>query len=140
MNASLTDWAHVFQIGLRPSQAELKPANEQERVVAGERRDNLCVVASPDGGRGSLRIHLEAYVYSALLDTGQHAVHELIPGRSAWIHLVQGEARLGDVVPTTGDAAGVVAERAVSITAREASEILLFDLDALACPGFRDWA
>lgn len=56
-------------------------------------------------------------------------VHELAPGRSAWLHVVRGEATLGDVVLTTGDGAGIVADRALSLTAREATEILMVDLD-----------
>ena len=127
-NASLTDWAHVFRIWLRPSAAGREPGYEQKRFSAAERRGVLRVVASPDGRRGSLRIHQDALVYSALLDPGQHLVHELSKGRSAWLHLVQGELTLGDIVLTTGDGAGVTAERSVSLTAREDSEILLIDL------------
>jgi hypothetical protein len=67
-------------------------------------------------------------MYSAMLDPGQHVVHELSQGRSAWLHLVQGEVTLGDIVLRTGDGAGVTAERAVSLTAREETEILLLDL------------
>jgi len=67
---------------------------------------------------------------SALLGPGQHVVHELSPGRTAWLHLVQGEVMLGDVVLTTGDGVGVTAERAVSLTAREETELLLLDLGA----------
>jgi quercetin 2,3-dioxygenase len=129
-NASRTDWAHVFQIGLRPSEAGLEPSHEQKRFSAAERRGVLCVVASPDGRRGSLRIHQDALMYSAMLDPGQHVVHELSQGRSAWLHLVQGEVMLGDVVLTTGDGVGVTAERAVSLTAREQTELLLLDLGA----------
>jgi redox-sensitive bicupin YhaK (pirin superfamily) len=55
-------------------------------------------------------------------------VHELSPGRSAWLHVVQGEVTLGDDVLGTGDGAGVTAERAVSLTAREETEILLLDV------------
>ncbi len=127
-NASRTDWAHVFQIWLRPSEAGLEPSHEQKRFCAAERRGFLCVVASPDGRSGSLRIHQDALMYSAMLDPGQHVVHELSQGRSAWLHLVQGEVTLGDVVLTTGDGAAVTAERAVSLTAREETEILLLDL------------
>jgi Quercetinase C-terminal cupin domain len=43
---------------------------------------------------------------------------------------VQGEVTLGDIVLTTGDGVGVTAERAVSFTAREETEILLLDLGA----------
>ena len=67
-------------------------------------------------------------VYAALLDPGHHVIHELSHGRSAWLHLVEGEVTLGDTVLTTGDGAGFTAERAVSLTAREQTEILLVDL------------
>jgi quercetin 2,3-dioxygenase len=129
-NASRTDWAQVFQIGLRPAQAELEPGLEQKRFSAAERRGGLCVVASPDARRGSLRIHQDALLYSAMLGPGTHVVHELGPGRRAWLHLVAGEITFGDVVLTSGDGAGLTAERAVSLTAREETEILLLDLGA----------
>jgi len=118
-NASRTDGVHIFQLWLRPSQAELDSSSEQKRFCAAERRNVLCVVASQDGRRGSLGIHLNALVHSSILDPGQHIVHELSPGRSAWLHLVQGEVTLGDLVLTTGDGAGFRAERAISLTTRE---------------------
>jgi redox-sensitive bicupin YhaK (pirin superfamily) len=128
INPSRTDWAHVFQIGLRPWEAGLEPSQEQKRFSAAERRGGLCVIASPDARRGSLRVHQDALMYSAMLDPGQHVVHELSQGRRAWLHIVQGEVTLDGVVLSTGDGAGLTAERAVSLTAREQAEILLLDL------------
>jgi hypothetical protein len=128
MNDSHTHWAQVFKIGLRPSASALEAGQEQRRFSAAERRDGLCAVASPDGRRGSLRIHQDAVVYSAVLDTGQHVVHELFRGRGAWLHVVQGEVTLGDIVLATGDGAGATAARAVSFTAREPTEIILVDV------------
>jgi hypothetical protein len=127
-NASRNDWAHVFQIWLRPTEAGLDPSQEQKRFTAAQRHGGLCVVASPDARRGSLRIHQDALLYSALLDPGQHVVHELSAGRCAWLHLVQGEVTLADTVLTTGDGAGITAQRAVSLTARDATEILFLDI------------
>jgi redox-sensitive bicupin YhaK (pirin superfamily) len=127
-NLSRSDWAHVFQIWLRPSDADLVPGQEQKRFSAAERRGVLRVVASSDGRRASLRIHQDAVLCSAMLDPGQHVVHELVPGRSAWLHVVKGEVTLGDVIVGTGDGAGVSGERAVSFTARIETEILLVDL------------
>ena len=129
-NASRTDWAHVFRLWLRPSEAGLEPGREQKRFSTADRRGGLCVVASPDARRGSLRLHQDALLYSALLGPGKHVVHELGEGRSAWLHLVEGEITLGDVVLSSGDGAGFTAERAVSLTAREETEILLVDLGA----------
>ena len=127
-NASRSAGAHVFRIWLRPAQAELEPGHEEKRFSAAQRRGGLCVVASFDARRGSLRIHQDALVFSALLDPGQHVVHELSQGRSAWLHLVQGEVTLGDQILTTGDDAGVTAARAVSFTARERTEVLMLDV------------
>ena len=127
-NASRTDRAHVFHISLRPSEAGLEPSHEQRRFSAAERRGGLRVVASPDARRGSLRVHQDVLIYSALLGPGQHVIHELSQGRSAWLHLVEGEVSLGDLVLTAGDGAGITGERAVSLTAREESEILLIDV------------
>lgn len=127
-NASRSNWAQVFQLLLAPSEPGLERDHEQKRFSTAQRRGGLCVVASADARRGSLRIHQDALTCSALLDPGQHVVHELSPGRMAWLHLVEGEVTLGDFVLTTGDGAGVTTERAVSLTAQSESEILLLDL------------
>jgi hypothetical protein len=128
-NASRVDHARVFHMGLRPSQADRASSHEQKRFSTAERRGVLRVVASPDGRSGSLRVDEDARVYSALLESGQHLVHELSPGHRAWVHVVRGEITLGDVVLTMGDGVGVTAERAVSLTAAATStEILLLDL------------
>lgn len=127
-NASRSNWAHVFQVRLRGAEVALDPGREQKRFSAAERRGGLCIVASPDARKGSLRLHQDARVYAALLEHGQHVVHELGSERAAWLHLVRGEIALGDVVLTDGDGAGFTTERAVALTAREDSEILMLDL------------
>jgi redox-sensitive bicupin YhaK (pirin superfamily) len=127
-NASRTDWAHVFRLWIRCSGAALEPDSEQQRFYSADRRGALCVVASHDARRRSLRIHQDAVIYSAVFDSGQHLVYELTPGRSAWLHLVRGEAKLDDLILTTGDSAGLSDQRAVSLTVQEETEILLLDL------------
>jgi redox-sensitive bicupin YhaK (pirin superfamily) len=127
-NASRTGFTHFFQIWLRPSRPGLETSYEQKRFSEAQRRGLLCVVVSPDGREGSLCVHRNALIYSSILDPGQHLVHELRQGRSAWLHVVRGDAALDDLVLATGDGAGVTAEIAVSLTAREKTEILLVDL------------
>ena len=129
-NASRTDWAHVFLISLRPSEVGIDCAYEQKRFTTAQRHNVLCVVASPDGRKGSLRLHEDARIYSGILDPGHHLVHELLPGRSAWLHIVSGEAKLNDTVLTQGDGVGVTNEPSVSLTVRENTEILLVDVGA----------
>ena len=128
LNASRADSAHVYEIWLRSWEAELEPTQEQRRFSVAQRRGGLCAIASPDGRRESLRIHQDALVYSALLDPGQHVAHQIRPGRRVWLHVLEGEVKVGDDVLNTGDGAGLSAERALSITAAEKTEILLLDL------------
>ncbi|MGB8932449.1 MAG: pirin family protein [Anaeromyxobacteraceae bacterium] len=128
VNASQTDWAHVFRIWLPPGEAVADPGVEQKRFTAAERRGRLLVVASSDARGGSLRIHQDAVIHASLLDPGHHVVHGLSPGRSAWIHVLWGEVTLGDVVLAAGDGAGVAGVRAISLTARREASILLIDV------------
>jgi hypothetical protein len=76
----------------------------------------------------------DAILYSGLLDAGQHVVHELLQGRRAWLHVVEGELKLGDLRLEVGDGVGITAERALSFTADSACEVLLLDLPAVASP------
>ncbi len=134
-SVSRSDWVHFFRISLRPSQLGLAPGHEQAHFTAGQRRNVLCVVASPDGRKESLRIQQNALIYSSILDPGHHFVHELEPKRSAWLHMIYGEATLNDIVLTTGDGVGVSSERSLSLTVHETTEILLVDLGPLkSCP------
>jgi quercetin 2,3-dioxygenase len=127
-NQSRTDSARFFQIWLRSWELGLQPEHDQRRFTAAQRRGGLCGVASHDARAGSLRIHQDAQIYSALLDPGSYVVHELAPARREWLHIVQGEVALEDTILTTGDGAGVTGQRAVSFMAREESEILLINL------------
>lgn len=127
-NPSLVDGAHVFQLCLGPLPPGIEPRHEQRRFSTAQRRGGWCVVASPDGRNGSLRGAQDALMFAALLDPGQHVVHELASARSAWLHVVDGEATLDGLVLTSGDGAGLTGERVVSLTAREETEILLVDL------------
>ena len=55
-------------------------------------------------------------------------VHGLEPGRSAWLHVVEGEILINDLDLQTGDGAGLSDKISVSFTAQMPTEILLFDL------------
>jgi hypothetical protein len=127
-NASRSDWLHIFQASLRPAEAELAPCEEQRLYPAAQRKGRLCVIASPDGRRGSLHIHQDVRIFTAMLEPGHHVVHELLPSRSAWLHVVLGKLTMEGFILSRGDGVGVSDQPAVSFTACEQSEILLFDL------------
>ncbi len=133
-SVSRSDWVHMFRISLRPWQIGVGCEHEQKRFTEAQRRNVLCVVASADGRNGSLRIHQDVLVCSAILDPGHHLVHTLAPDRTAWLHAVCGEATINDIVLTQGDGVGVTNERSVSLTVQESTEFLLVDMGPTICP------
>ncbi len=124
-NPSRSAWARVFQISMHSAEGELQPGRETKRFSIAQRRRELCVIASPDGRDGSLRIQSDAHIHSAILDSGRHLAHELAPESGAWLHVVTGEVQMGDDVLTTGDGAGIEAEHAISLIAHDDSEVLI---------------
>jgi len=128
INESLIGRSQAFQIWFRPEGGESRSRPEQAQFTNAERRGVLRPVASSDGKSGSLRIHQDMQVYSSILLTGQHVVHEIGRGRGAWLHVVEGRVALRDLVLDTGDGAGLEDEVAVSITAQAPSEVLLINL------------
>ncbi len=128
INDSFGETAHVFQGGLTRDVETRDSADEQQRFTLAEREGVLRLVASPDGRHSSLSIDRDIRVYSSILGVGSHAIHELDAGRRAWLHVVKGRIRLQALHLRTGDGAALVDERAVSFTAEEPSEVLLFDL------------
>ncbi len=133
-NPSRSDWAHLFRIYLFSPSANTDPGSAQKRFSTAERRGRLCLVASDDGRDGSLAISRGARIFSAIVVTGQHVVHELPRDSCVSLHVVDGEVALDDIVLNKGDGVGLEDERALSFTAREDSEVLLLQVDAPGLP------
>jgi len=128
LNGSPADPARIFQCCFTPDRNSLKTRPEKRHFPIAERRGVLRLVFSPDGKNGSLRLRQNVRGYSAVLDTGHHVVHELTEGRAAWLQVLSGRIQLIEQTLVAGDAASFEEESAVSMTAREPSEILLVEL------------
>lgn len=126
MNESRKDPVHLLQIWIQPERRGLKPGYEQKDFskAAGP----LFPVASRDGREGSLTIHQDATVYRARMAPGVEAVHELAPGRHAWVQVAGGEIEINGIPLAAGDGAAISGEKAVRIRAKADSDALLFDL------------
>lgn len=127
-NPSRTASTHLFRIFLRPSVMGLDSDREQMRFPVAIRHNRLCVIASPDGRKNSFKILQDALIYSSIFESGHHLVHELLPGRVAWVQVIHGEAAFKEIILTGGDGVGISFEPSVSVTAQEKCEILLIDL------------
>ena len=128
INASQEDKVHFFRVSMRSSEVGQVGAYSPKRFTEARRHNLSCAVASPDGHQGSLRTHQDVIVYSSILDSGRHLVHELLPGRVAWLHVVSGQVALRDLVLTQGDGVGIIQEPSLSLSIQQDTEILLIDL------------
>jgi len=127
-NASDTKPAHFLQIWLMPERNRLPPSYEQRTFPVADRRGRLTLVASRDRRDGSLAIHQDADLFSAILGPGQQVRHELKPGRHAWVQVARGDLTLNDQALHAGDGASATDIPALELVASTDAEVLLFDL------------
>jgi redox-sensitive bicupin YhaK (pirin superfamily) len=127
-NPSQTEAAHLFQSGFNSPQAGLIPSGNKKQFTHAERMGILKLIASPNGQDSSLPIQQDVLIYSTSIQKGNHVIHEIQPGRNVWLHVVNGQILLNDLLLVMGDGVGLTDEISVSFTAQGPSEILLFDL------------
>ena len=119
---------HFLQIWILPEAKNLTPGYEQKTFGAEEKRGRLRLVASRDGADGSVVIHQDARLYAGLLGAGERAVHEIAPGRHAWVHVARGKVSLDGRELEAGDGAALSDEAAVRLEGVADGEVLVFDL------------
>jgi redox-sensitive bicupin YhaK (pirin superfamily) len=119
---------HFLQIWIEPSVTGIPPSYEQKHFDAASKRGRLRLVASPDGREGSVTIHQDAFLYAALLDGADRAVHNLRPKRRAYVHVARGRLTVNGKPLETGDALKAVDTPEIVLEKGEGAEVLLFDL------------
>jgi redox-sensitive bicupin YhaK (pirin superfamily) len=122
------DVTHFLQIWIEPGVTGIAPSYEQKHFDAASKRGRLRLVASPDGREGSVTIHQDAFVYAALLDGADRAVHSLQPNRRAYVHVARGRLAVNGRPLEAGDAAKAVDTAEIVLEKGKDAEVLLFDL------------
>lgn len=127
-NPSKDEPVHLLQIWIMPEREGQQPEYEEKKFTDEEKRNRLRLIVSTDGDDGTVRIHQDARIYAGVLDEGKSVNHEIAPGRHAWLQVAGGAVELNGAPLKHGDGAAVSQEDQLSISAREPSELLLFDL------------
>lgn len=127
-NQSNTDTVHFLQIWITPDEEGIQPGYEQKFFATEDKRGKLCIISSPDGRDGSVRIHQNALVFAALVDGDERVEHELANDRQAYVHVACGNVTVNGEGLKSGDALMTHHERDIIIEQGEQSEVLLFDL------------
>lgn len=126
-NGSTSEAVHFYQIWIIPERRGITPSYEQTRFPDEERRGRLRLVASPDARDGSVTIHQDVRLYTALLD-GEEISHEFGANRFGWLQVARGSVEVEGQHLEAGDGAAILEQPSIRISGRGA-EILLFDLN-----------
>jgi redox-sensitive bicupin YhaK (pirin superfamily) len=119
---------HFLQIWIEPAARGIEPGYEQKHFDPASKRGRLRLVASPDGRDGSVTIHQDAYLYAALLDGEERAVHLLPAGRRAYVHVARGRLTANGTELGAGDALKASGVAEIVLERGGQAEVLLFDL------------
>ncbi len=123
------DRVRMYQIWIAPDAPGLDPGYEDSIAPKGGGTGNLAVLASGMTGRpGGVRIHQDAAVLGADLNTGQSVTCELAPGRQAYVLAAHGGVSIDGAELGLRDGAVVDDVAAFSITALEDSDVLVIDV------------
>jgi redox-sensitive bicupin YhaK (pirin superfamily) len=128
-NGSKTDPVHFLQIWILPGKRGIAPRYEDRDFPLAGRKDQLRLIASPDGDAGSLTLAQDVRVYATVLDAGKEIALDLAPGRAAWVQVARGSLALNAGTRLeAGDGAAMEGEPRLSLRAETAAEALVFDL------------
>jgi redox-sensitive bicupin YhaK (pirin superfamily) len=93
-----------------------------------DRQGRLTLIASRDRREGSIQIHQDVDLYSALLGGGGNTRHALQDGRHAWVQVARGDIQINGTRLHQGDGAAISEEPLIELAAASDAEVLLFDL------------
>jgi redox-sensitive bicupin YhaK (pirin superfamily) len=127
-NGSKTDPVHLYQIWIMPNKGGVKPSYEQKYFSDDDKRGQLRLVASPDGGNGSVTIHQDAKLFAGIIASGQELKHTVTAGRNAWVQVARGTVNLNGQNLVHGDGAAISGEETLTLSTNYSAEVLVFDL------------
>jgi quercetin 2,3-dioxygenase len=119
---------HFLQIWIEPDRRGIEPGYEEKRFEVADKRGRLRLIASPDGREGSVRLHQDAEIHAGLFDGGESAVLAVPTGRRVYVHVARGALQVNGQALAAGDAAKLVDEAQVALSAGVDAEVLVFVL------------
>ena len=119
---------HFLQIWIEPNVRGIAPSYEQKTVPESAKRGQLALVAAPEAGPHTVKIHADARLYAGLLDGAERAELALDAQRKGYVFLVRGQLQVNGQRFSAGDAAMLQAESKLVLDQAQDAEVLVFDL------------
>jgi len=128
-NASDKEGVHLLQIWILPAREGGKPSYAQQKIDTASVTGHFGLIASQEGRDHSISLQQDVDLWLAKLTKGQTAEFNLRNGRGAWAQIARGAVTLDRQALVAGDGAHWETPGTARFTAKEDSEILLFDLN-----------
>ncbi len=117
----------LFQIWIETDKPGARPGWGQREFPKNDRSGRFTVMASGDPGDGALAINADAKVLGATLKAGESLSYDLGAGRRAYLVPAVGEVEVNGETLNARDAAAIVDEAQVTITAKADAELVMVD-------------
>jgi redox-sensitive bicupin YhaK (pirin superfamily) len=127
-NHSGSELVHFLQIWILPNQDGVKPSYEQKVFTDEEKLNNLQLIVSQDGRKGSVTIHQDVNLYASIIEQNNEVVYHVPVGRHVWLQVARGSVELNGNRLDSGDGAAVSNEDYLTITGKQRADVLIFDL------------
>ncbi len=127
-NHAQGEQTHFLQIWIEPNVRGIPPSYEQKTVPEVAKRGRLALVAAPEPGEHTVKIHADARMYAGLFDEGEQDSLALDAQRKAYVFVVRGQLQANGHALHAGDAALLQAESVLTIDQAREAEVLVFDL------------
>ena len=124
-----TEATELFQIWVEPNQLNLPPRWDAMEFPKSAAAEGLVPLASGQAEvTGGLKIFQNATLYGAHLDAGTNLSHRLVKGRKAYLVVADGHIKINGNDVMVRDGVAIMDEAEITLSAVDASDILLFDL------------
>lgn len=123
----------LFQIWIMPDKRGVAPGWGTRAFPKGDGAKGLSILASgraADAASDALPLNADAAVLAGTLVQGQTTELVLAPGRAAYLVPVNGTVTVNGVVAQARDGVTISNERSVTITATQATELVVVDVAA----------
>ena len=117
----------LFQIWIETDRPGAPPSWGQREFPKSDRSGRFTVMASGDPADEALSINADAKVLGATLKAGESLSYDLGPGRRAYLVPAVGEVEVNGEILNARDAAAIVDEKTVTITAKADAELVMVD-------------
>lgn len=123
-NPSTTTAANFLQIWILPQQRGVTPGYAQRAVA---QKSTLTPLITPQGSGETLSINQDMTLYRMVLAEHERQALQTV-ARWGYLHVISGELDIDGARFHAGDAIGLTAKEAITVTALKDAEALWFDL------------